>query len=442
MSTHAKPSLADKGQAFGLRLIARAGGLEAMKNPVLRSKVERILYKGAQHGFKAQTAVGKAFAHKPGAGAATRPERRTPRREFDLTPSEDQEMIQEAARELADEVIRPAGGQADTDRSVPDEVRRQAASMGLTLVGVPTELGGVAEESSAVTSALVIEELARGDMGLAVAIMSSAAVANALVNYGNSTQQATFLPPFTDEGDPASGALAMTEPQPLFDPLKPRTVARTDGDEVVIDGVKSLVVDAANADLFIVTALLDDEPRLIVVQPGTDGLTTSDDPAMGLRAAATGRLHLDGVRVPAGNVLGTSADVVDAVRRGRLAWAAAAVGTGQAVVDHLRVYTVERTAFGEPIAQRQAVAFTVADAAIEVDALRLVVWRAAALLDAGRDASASVAHARSLTSTYLTRVGSDGVQLLGGHGFVKEYDNERWYRDLRGAGVLEGTLLV
>ncbi|UIJ34380.1 acyl-CoA dehydrogenase family protein [Allobranchiibius sp. GilTou73] len=442
MSTHSKPSLADKGQAFGLRLIARAGGLEAMKNPVLRSKVERILYKSAQQGFKAQTAAGKAFARKSGSGSAIRPERSTARREFDLTPSEDQAMIQEAARELADEVIRPAGGQADTDRAVPDEVRRQAASMGLTLVGVPTDLGGVAEEASAVTSALVIEELARGDMGLAVAIMSSAAVANALVNYGDSAQQATFLPPFTDEDDPATGALAMTEPQPLFDPLRPRTLARTDGDDVVIDGQKSLVVAAASADLFIVSALLDDEPRLIVVQPGTAGLTTTDDPAMGLRAAATGRLHLDGVRVPAGNVLGTSADVLDAVRRARLAWAAAAVGTGQAVVDHLTTYTVERTAFGEPIAQRQAVAFTVADAAIEVDALRLVVWRAAAQLDAGRDAGASVAHARSLTSTYLTRVGSDGVQLLGGHGFVKEYDNERWYRDLRGAGVLEGTLLV
>lgn len=111
-------------------------------------------------------------------------------------------------------------------------------------------------------------------------------------------------------------------------------------------------------------------------------------------------------------------------------------------MDHLKTYTVDRFAFGEPIAWRQAVAFTIADAAIEVDALRLVVWRAAAQLDAGLDPAASIAHARSLTSTYLTRVGSDGVQLLGGHGFIKEYDNERWYRDLRGAGVLEGALLV
>lgn len=442
MSTPAKSSLADKGQAFGLRLIARAGGLEAMKNPTLRAKVERILYKGAQQGFKAQTAAGKAFLRRPGNEAANRPERTASRREFDLRPSQDQEMIQEAARALADEVIRPAGGPADSDRGVPSEVRAEAVAMGLTLVGVPTALGGVAEEASAVTSVLVLEELARGDMGLAVAIMSSAAVANALVNYGSSAQQNTFLPPLINEEDPASGSFALMEPHPLFDPLRPRTTARADGAELVIDGVKSLVVAAAHTDLYIVSAMLDGAPRLILIEPGTPGLSTSDDPAMGIRAATTGKLHLDRVRVPTANLLGSADDVLDAVRRGRLAWAAAAVGTGQAVVDHLKTYTVDRIAFGEPIAWRQAVAFTVADAAIEVDALRLVVWRAAAQLDAGLDAASSIAHARSLTSTYLTRVGSDGVQLLGGHGFIKEYANERWYRDLRGAGVLEGALLV
>lgn len=442
MSTHTKPSFADKGQAFGLRLIARAGGLEAMKNPVLRSRFERILYKGAQHGFRTQTAARRAFVRKPGHGPADRPASTTPRREFDMRPSEDQELVQEAARTLADEVIRPAGGQGDNDRAVPSDVRRQAMAMGLTLVGVPAQLGGVAEEASAVAGVLVLEELCRGDMGLAVAIMSSAAVAHALVRYGDSTQQSTFLPPFTEEDDPASGSLALMEAHPLFDPLRPRTTARTDGTDLVIDGVKALVVAPENADLYIVSAMLHGTPRLFIIEPGTPGVSTSDYPAMGIRAAATGTLHLDAVRVPTANLLGTTEDVRDAVRRGRLAWAAAAVGTGQAVVDHLAAYTVQRLAFGEPIAWRQAVAFTVADAAIEVDALRLVVWRAAAQLDAGLDPAASIAHARSLTSTYLTRVGSDGVQMLGGHGFIKEYDNERWYRDLRGAGVLEGALLV
>ena len=439
---HGRLTLADKGQALGMRLITRAGGMEAMKNPQLRARVEKVLYRGAKQGFKAQTVAGKKFEKRGGTGTAARTAASRPRREFDLTPTDDQQMIQEAARELADEILRPAAADADTARSMPAHVREQAAQMGMTLLGIPSELGGVAEERSAVTGVLVLEELARGDMGLAVAIMSSAAVANALVNYGDSRQQATFLPPFTDERSPATGALALMEPQPLFDPLSPTTTARVEGDSLVLDGTKSLVAGADSADLFIISAMLDGEARLVIVEPGTVGLTTTDDPAMGIRAAHTGTLHLDGVRVPKAQLLGTAADHLDAVRRGRLAWAAAAVGTSQAVLDHLTAYTKERKAFGEPIAYRQAVAFTVANIAIELDALRLVVWRAASQLDAGKDASATIAHARSLTATYATETGSQAVQMLGGHGFVKEFDNERWYRDLRGAGLLDGTLLV
>ena len=439
---HSRPSLADRGQSLGMRLITRAGGLEAMKNPALRARVEKVLYRGARQGFRAQVAAGRMFSAKPGSGAPTRSKPATPRHEFDLTPTDDQQMIRDAARELAEEVLRPAAARADAERHLPDEVRRQAAQMGMALLGVPAELGGVAEESSAVTSVLVLEELARGDMGLAVAVMSSAAVANCLVDYGDSGQQATYLGAFTDEHDPARGALALLEPQPLFDPARPQTRARRDGEQLILDGTKSLVPGAAAADLFIVSALVDGEARLVMVPPATEGLTVSDDPAMGLRAAHTGAVHLQGVRVPAANLLGTAADHADAVARARLAWAAAAVGTSQAVLDQVTSYTKERKAFGEPIAHRQAVAFTIADIAIELDGLRLVVWRAAALLDRGLDATPQIAHARSLVERHCAQIGSDGVQLLGGHGFVKEFDNERWYRDLRGAGLMEGVLLV
>lgn len=439
---HSKPSLADRGQNFGMRLITRAGGLEAMKNPALRAKVEKVLYRGARQGFRAQVAAGRAFTARTGSGAPTRSKPATPRVQFDLTPGDDQEMIREAARELADEVLRPAASQADTDRTVPDAVREQAAQMGMTLLAVPAELGGVAEEASAVTSALVLEELGHGDMGLAVSIMSAAAVANCLVNYGDSDQQATYLEAFTDEKAPATGALALMEPQPLFDPAAPRTTGRREGSTLVLDGTKALVPGAASADLFIVSASVDGEPRLIIVPPATDGVTVSDDPAMGIRASHTGTLHLEGAQVPLTNLLGTTADHADAVGRARLAWAAAAVGTAQAVLDQVKTYTKERKAFGEPIAHRQAVAFTVANIAIELDGLRLVVWRAASRLDRGLDASEQIAHARALTERHCAQIGSDGVQLLGGHGFVKEFDNERWFRDLRGAGLMEGVLQV
>ncbi|MHA6751796.1 acyl-CoA dehydrogenase family protein [Dermacoccus nishinomiyaensis] len=443
-STTNQASLADKGQAIALRLLAKAGGHDLLKNPAIRSKVERALYQGSKSGFKAQTVAGRAFTKKAGSGDAARTAPTKPRREFDLTPTEDQETIAAVAAELADELLRPAAAKADAERALPDEIRAQATEMGLTLVGVPAELGGIAEERSAVMTALVLEQLARGDMGLAVAIMAPAAVATAIAGYGTSAQQETYLPAFTDEKKPAVAALALAEAGPLADPRTPATTATRDGADLVITGEKALVPCADAAELFVISVMLDGAARLVIVEAGTEGLTTSEEPAMGVRAAHTGRLHLNGVRVPAENLLGKADDTLDAIRRSRLAWAALACGTGRAVLDQVRQYVVERKAFGEPIGHRQAVAFTVSNIAIELDGLRLVTLRAAARLDAGDDAGAAetIAHARALVGMHATQIGSDAVQLLGGHGFVKEFDNERWYRDLRGAGVLEGGVSV
>jgi alkylation response protein AidB-like acyl-CoA dehydrogenase len=148
--------------------------------------------------------------------------------------------------------------------------------------------------------------------------------------------------------------------------------------------------------------------------------------------------------VPAGALLGDAEPEVyaDCVRRGRLAWCALALGTAQAVVDYVIPYVNERVAFGEPISHRQAVAFSVADAAIEVEGMRLATYRAAGRADRGSDYAREAALARRLCGERGMAIGSDGVQLLGGHGYVKEHPVERWYRDLRTAGVMEGALLV
>ena len=158
---------------------------------------------------------------------------------------------------------------------------------------------------------------------------------------------------------------------------------------------------------------------------------------MGLRAAATGRLLLDGVRLPAArcSARASAEDYAECVNRSRLAWCALAVGTAQAVLDYVIPYVNERSAFGEPITNRQAVAFTVADIAIELDGMRLVTYRAASRADHGEDFAREAALARRLCAEKGMQIGSDGVQLLGGHGFVKEHPVERWYRDLRAAGV-------
>ena len=312
------------------------------------------------------------------------------------------------------------------------------------MVGVPEELGGAVAERSAVTTVLMAEALAQGDMGIAVACLAPAGVSTALSLWGDADQQATYLPEFVGDNVPAA-ALAILEPRPLFNPFELQTRARRAGDGFVLDGVKSLVPRAADAELFIVAAALEGEgPALFIVESGTAGLGIEPEPAMGIRAAATGRLILEDVKLPAGALLGDPGRdlVAECVQLGRLGWCALAVGTGQAVLDYVIPYVNERKAFGEPISSRQAVAFTVANIAIELDGMRLATYRAASRVDQGVSFAREVSLARRLCSERGMAIGSDGVQLLGGHGYTKEHPVERWYRDLRAAGVMEGALVV
>jgi alkylation response protein AidB-like acyl-CoA dehydrogenase len=308
---------------------------------------------------------------------------------------------------------------------------------------VPEELGGISSERSAVAGTLVAEALARGDMGLAVAALAPGAVATSLALWGDEEQQSTYLPAFTGDTVPAA-ALALTEPRPLFDALRPETTATRDGDDFVLDGVKSLVPRAADAELFVVGARLDGAPALFLVESGAAGLSIESEPSMGLRAAALGRVVLDGVRVGSLGLLGDTegADYTEAVRLSRLAWCALAVGTGQAVLDYVIPYVNEREAFGEPVSHRQSVAFMVANIGIELQAMRLVTYKAASRAAQGRPFDREVALARRLCAERGMQIGNDGVQLLGGHGFVKEHPVERWYRDLRAIGLIDGGVLV
>jgi alkylation response protein AidB-like acyl-CoA dehydrogenase len=213
----------------------------------------------------------------------------------------------------------------------------------------------------------------------------------------------------------------------------------------VLDGVKSLVPRASDAELFVVSAALEDQgPALFLVESKTDGVLIEPEPAMGLRAAATSRVVLQDVKLPASALLGDADPAVyaESVQRARLGWCAVAVGTAQAVLDYVVPYVNERVAFGEPISHRQAVAFAVANIGIELEGMRLATYRAASRADQERDFAHATTLARQLCSEKGMWIGSEGVQLLGGHGFVKEHPVERWYRDLRAAGLMEGALLV
>jgi alkylation response protein AidB-like acyl-CoA dehydrogenase len=214
-----------------------------------------------------------------------------------------------------------------------------------------------------------------------------------------------------------------------------------------LTGVKSLLARPKECELFVIAA--DAEgigPALFVVESGAKGLTVEDEPAMGLRPAATGRLLIDKVKLPANALLGEgeakAKDYVACINRSRIAWCGLATGTAQAVLDYVIPYVNDRQAFGEPISNRQGVAFTVSDIGIESNAMRLATYRAASRADRGESFGREAAIARKLCTAKGMQIGSDGVQLLGGHGFVKEHPVERWYRDLRAVGLMEGGVLV
>ncbi len=436
-------TIAQRSMGLGLRALGLVAGSEAFDRLGMREPAERILYRATRDGFRVASAAGRSFKVVRGRGGAVRL-RPVGAGLFDLTPTEEQQMLQEAFRDFGDEKLRPAALGADTAAAAPPELLAQAAELGLTMLGVPEELGGAVSERSSVTAVLATDALAHGDLGLAVAALAPAAVATALSLWGDASQQETYLPSFVGEEVPVA-ALAIQEPSVLFDPFKLSTTAKRVDGEYVLNGTKSLVPFATTAELLIVAAELEGSgPALFLLEPSSEGVFTRPNPAMGIRAAATGDVRLQDVRVPARALLGEGVAEVyaECVRRSRLAWCALATGTAQAVLDYVIPYVNERVAFGEPISHRQAVAFAVSNIAIELDGMRLATYRAASRADMGKDFAREVALARALCSERGAQIGSEGVQLLGGHGYIKEHPVERWYRDLRAVGVFEGVVLV
>ncbi|HWD86320.1 MAG TPA: acyl-CoA dehydrogenase family protein [Solirubrobacteraceae bacterium] len=435
--------LAERGMAAGLKAINWLASSDLMDRLNIRTQTERLLYTGSKTTVRFGAATGRTFAAAQRLGKPARQPKTKRSDLFDITPDDEQQMLSESVRDFALERLRPAAVDADAACAAPPELLAQANELGLTMIGVPEELGGAVSERSAVTSVLMAEALAQGDAGIAVACLASAGVSTAISLWGDADQQATYLPEFVGENPPAA-AVALLEPRPLFDPFELQTTARRDGDGFVLDGVKSLVARVADDELFIVGASLDGQAALFLVESKTIGLSVEAEPAMGLRAAATGKLVLEEVRVDAGALLGEADPDVytECVQLGRLGWCAVAIGVGRSVLDYVKPYVNDRVAFGEPISNRQAVAFTVANIAIELEGMRLATLRAASRIDQGLPFARDVALAHRLCAEHGMNIGSDGVQLLGGHGYTKEHPVERWYRDLRATGLMEGALVL
>jgi len=420
-----------------LSLANRLAGSPWLDRWGLRKFTYRVAYTGTRAGFTALDRGSRAFrALRPGSGPV-----RLPSREgkdlFDLNLDDEQQLIVDSLNRFAREVIRPAAAQADTGDRVPEAVASALAELGLPLYAVPEKLGGTAQQQETLTGALIAEQLAQGDMAIANVALAPYRVARALTLWGSAGQQARYLTAFTEDSPPLA-TLAIEEPRPLFDPGTLHTQAFRNGKGYELRGLKSGVVCGEKADLFLVAAELDGNgPGLFLVERGTPGLGWRLEPAMGLRAAGLGQLALEGVQVPPEALLGEdeAADYRGFLDQNLLLNCALAAGAAQAVLDYVIPYCNERQAFGEPISHRQAVAFMISDLAIETDSMRLLLWRAASRADQGLEYRRETRLAHRLCAEKSMEIGSTGVQLLGGHGFIKEHPVERWYRDLRSTAI-------
>ncbi|MCV7401617.1 acyl-CoA/acyl-ACP dehydrogenase [Mycobacterium fragae] len=433
------------GIDISLALLTPIVGQDFLDKYHLRDPLNRTLRYGVKTMFSAAGATNRQFKKVQGLRGGPTRLKASGKDYFDLTPDEDQKLIVETVEQFAEEILRPAAHDADEAATCPRDLIAKAAELGITAVNVPEDFEGIAAQRSSVTNVLVAEALAYGDMGLALPIVAPAGVAAALTHWGSADQQATYLKEFAGDNVPQA-CVAIAEPQPLFDPTNLKTTAVRTPSGYRLDGVKSLVPAAADAELFIVAAQLNGKPAMFIVESSTQGLTVKPDPSMGIRAAALGQVELDNVSVPVGARLGEDdagdADYSEAIALSRLGWAALAVGTSHAVLDYVVPYVKERHAFGEPIAHRQSVAFMCANIAIEFDGMRLITWRGAARAEQGLPFTREAALAKRLATDKGMQIGLDGVQLLGGHGYTKEHPVERWYRDLRAIGVAEGVVVI
>ncbi|AQA20185.1 oxidoreductase [Halioglobus japonicus] len=362
---------------------------------------------------------------------------------FDLTLSEEQLMFRDTLQRLADNDMRALAKSADVSGESPVGFYAQAAELGLTMLPIPEALGGSGMGRSPVSNALIMEDLARGDMSLALGAVMPQAFVNTLLDQGSDAQREQYLPKFC-EGVFVPATTALLEPRATFDPEQLACTARRTESGYVLNGKKCMVPLGLDAELLLVIASVEGEGAAAFIVEGTpEGMTRAAETHMGLRSLRLASLEFTDVTLPAESILGAGEfDLQRFVDLSRIGICALAVGVGQSVLDYTKVYVNEREAFGEPISNRQSVAFKVADMAIELEAMRLMTWRAASLAEQGKAFHEQAYLAKVACGRYAMQIGTDGVQLLGGHGYCREHPVEMWYRNMRSIALLDGVASV
>ncbi len=368
------------------------------------------------------------MAHLTGAGVS-----------FDL--SDEQRELQSLAHEFAERELRPIAREWDEREDFPPELLAKAARVGLTSHAIPAEYsgGGV----SAVTSALVAEELSWGCAGLAAPIGATMFPVRPLLAFGTEEQRQRWLPRLASE-DGCLAAIAFTEPGAGSDVAAIQASARREGDGYVLNGEKCYVTNGGIAEITVVFARLDDAISAFVLEAGDPGVSAGrKEPKLGLRSSYTGSILLDDARIPGERLLGEPGEgfavAMDFFLHSRPQVAASAVGIARAAFEYATAYANERHAFGKPLIAKQGVSFKLADMAMLIEASRLLVWRAAAALETGGEAGLLGSYAKALAADTAMSAATDAVQILGGAGIMRDHPVEKWLRDAKVLQIVEGT---
>ena len=357
---------------------------------------------------------------------------------FELT--EEQQIVRSTMAEFGKSAVRPQARRLDTDSRIDDGVLAELWSTGV----IQAQAEAVDEDSgsrSPVTNAIILEELGAADATLAVAMASTMGFVQAIADQGSARQREKLLGDFTGETFQAA-AVAMMEPRFCFDVSRFATVADRAGDDYVVRGAKAMVPLASRCSHFLVVAQADGAPDAFIVPRGASGVTVGEPKgALGLRALEMAEVTFDNVVVPGAMRLGegNGADIQRIIDSARVGISAILAGLSRGVMEYVIPYTKERIVHGVPLAQKQTIAFNIADMHIDVEAMRWLNWRAAWELETRRSATKTAQLAYTYAAAQAMKIADDGLQAFGGHGFVKAHPLELWYRNARSLSVLEGA---
>jgi butyryl-CoA dehydrogenase len=363
---------------------------------------------------------------------------------------EDHLAVQDAVRCYVQAEVAPFAAAWDKSHTFPAAALKGLAALGCYGVAVPPEWGGAGLDYLAL--AVILEEIAAGDGATSTVIsVNNCPVCSILMAYGNATQKERFLKPLA-RGD-LLGAFCLTEPHVGSEAggLKTTAVRASDGDgdHYVINGVKQFITSGKNGDVAIVMAVTDKAAgkkgiSAFIVPTKSAGYTVARvEDKLGQHASDTAQINFENCRVPAANLLGEEGMglkiALSGLEGGRIGIASQALGMARAAFDAALAYSKDRTSFGQPIFQHQAVQFKLADMATQIEVARQMIWHAASLKDAGRPCLKEAAMAKLYASEMAERVCSDAIQVFGGYGYVSDFPVERIYRDVRVCQIYEGT---